>query len=146
MAEILKISLKFNARDWLLAYDPQRPGRYPAHFPPKGISGVYIIADLATGQALYVGESHTNRLYETLIRHFSRWIDAGRPRETFDKRTVQVAWAQTEPQDALAYEALLIDRYRPTENTRYPQVIEAAEFDDSQIAERANAQSDEVPF
>lgn len=38
----------------------------------KGKSGVYVIRDFA-GRALYVGESHTGRLYQTLTRHFQRW-------------------------------------------------------------------------
>lgn len=127
-------------------YDPAAPRQYSRALPPAGISGVYIIADLATGRALYVGESHSNRLRETLIRHFSRWIDYGRKRETFDKRTVQVAWAQTQPEDALLYEAALIHQYQPTENTQYPAVIDPSDYDESGIGERAQAASDEVPF
>jgi len=34
----------------------------------KGKSGVYVIR--RDGEPLYVGESHSNRLYETLTRHF----------------------------------------------------------------------------
>ncbi len=36
----------------------------------RGHSGVYVIRDRASGETLYVGESHTGRLYQTLTRHF----------------------------------------------------------------------------
>lgn len=37
----------------------------------KGRSGVYVLKE---GNAIrYVGESHTDRLYETLTRHLQRW-------------------------------------------------------------------------
>ena len=37
---------------------------------PRGYSGVYAIRDGRDLEVLYVGESHTGRLYDTLTRHF----------------------------------------------------------------------------
>lgn len=148
MTRSLVSKLKFKAQDWRPAYDYSRPRRYPEHFPPDGISGVYLIADLETGVCLYVGESHSNNLRKTLTRHFQRWIDAGRPRVTFDRRTVQVAWAQTEAADALLYEAALISQYQPSENTQRPIELSESEFDESGLGERAPAAAgdDAPPF
>ncbi len=39
----------------------------------RGRSGVYVIRDCDLRQVLYVGESHSGRLYETLTRHFQDW-------------------------------------------------------------------------
>jgi len=36
----------------------------------RGSSGVYVIRDARTSEVLYVGESHSGRVYETLTRHF----------------------------------------------------------------------------
>ena len=33
-------------------------------------SGVYVLRDRSTKSVIYVGESHTGRLYRTLLRHF----------------------------------------------------------------------------
>jgi excinuclease UvrABC nuclease subunit len=33
-------------------------------------SGVYVLRDRESGEVLYVGESHTGRLYRTMLRHF----------------------------------------------------------------------------
>jgi hypothetical protein len=45
---------------------------YPAWVEAlKGRSGVYAIKH--RGQLVYIGESHTDRLYETMTRHLQRW-------------------------------------------------------------------------
>jgi hypothetical protein len=146
MTRTLIVKLRFKAQDWRPAYDAARPSRYPSHFPPEGISGVYLIADMETGRCLYVGESHSNKLRLAMARHFRQWIDKGEPRVTFDRRTVQVAWAQTEPEDALLYEAALIHQYQPTENKQFPVELDAREADESGIGERAPAATGDVPF
>lgn len=42
-----------------------------------GQSGVYLIRDARSHDVLYVGESHTGRLYETLTRHLYVWNGKG---------------------------------------------------------------------
>lgn len=141
----LTINLKFKAQDWYPVYDPAGPRKYTRALPPDGISGVYIIAELATGRALYVGESHSGQLRRTLMRHFNVWNDV-RPRATFDRKQIQIAWAQTPADEALLYEAALIHQYQPSHNIDYPEIFTGSEYDESGIGERAHAASDEVPF
>jgi hypothetical protein len=62
-----------------LAFDPVgAAGPYPLWVRElRGYSGSYVIAEQQRGggnaPVVYVGESHTNRLYETLTRHFQQW-------------------------------------------------------------------------
>lgn len=39
-------------------------------------NGVYVFRDRETGEIVYIGESHSDRLYSTLTRHFQAWTDA----------------------------------------------------------------------
>lgn len=88
--------------------------------PPARISGVYAIASLATGQVLYVGESHTGRLRKTLIRHLQLWNDATQPRAVYDRFQVQVCWMKTTPDESMAVEADWIDELDPRDNLAEP--------------------------
>lgn len=58
----------------------------------RHLSGVYVIRDLFEDTIGYVGESHSNRLYSTLTRHFQNWSNkydtAG---FTYDRDIVEVA-------------------------------------------------------
>src|SRR5262245_12003108 len=51
--------------------------RYPAWIDElRGKSGVYVIREIqrdGSSEVVYVGESHSGRLYETLTRHFQAW-------------------------------------------------------------------------
>jgi excinuclease UvrABC nuclease subunit len=86
-------------------------------------SGVYAIAD-RSGRVLYVGESHSGRLYDTITRHFRAWaIDprndpAGRRRggTMYDRREVRVAYVVTDPSVAQAFQFAEIDRLTPRDN------------------------------
>ena len=47
-------------------------GRYPEWLRElKERSGVYVIRE--RGEVVYVGESHSDRLYGTITRHFQKW-------------------------------------------------------------------------
>lgn len=57
--------------------DPGDHGRFPAWI--RGLrraNGVYIIRERDTDEIVYVGESHSDRLYGTLTRHFQAWTNA----------------------------------------------------------------------
>jgi hypothetical protein len=98
----------------------------------KGRSGVYVIRELArdgSTEIVYVGESHTNRLYETLTRHFQTWrrwkgywkgqyAEGHDPGLTYDRARVEVATRITSPSAALDEEARLILRLQPRDNLR----------------------------
>lgn len=87
------------------------------------VSGVYCIMD-EQRRALYVGESHTGRLYDTITRHFRQWkIDPsndaqGRRRggTTYDRSKVLIAYTLTLPGDAAALQYAEILRLRPRDN------------------------------
>lgn len=87
-------------------------------------SGIYAVTDQA-GKVLYVGESHSGRLYDTITRHFRDWsIDPkndalGRRRggTTYDRHRVRVCFVVTEPGTAQALQYAEIERLRPRDNS-----------------------------
>lgn len=88
-------------------------------------SGVYAIIDRKTRKVLYVGESHSGRLYDTITRHFRRWKldprdDAqGRRRggTTYDRDRVAIAYLITSPEDAPGIQFAEIQRLKPRDNS-----------------------------
>ena len=97
-----------------------------------GKSGVYIFRetqDDGTTEIVYVGESHSGRLYQTLTRHFQTWRRAKKfwagqytgsqrhdPGLTYDRERMSVAVRVLPANRALAEEARLIARLRPRDN------------------------------
>ncbi len=97
-----------------------------------GKSGVYIIREIqddGTHETVYVGESHADRLYQTLTRHFQTWRRAKKfwagqytgsqshdPGLTYDRDRVTVAVRVLPADRAIAEEARLIARLRPRDN------------------------------
>ncbi len=82
----------------------------------KGKSGVYVIRERGfLGSVLYIGESHTGRLYSTLLRHFQRWTGktAG---HTFAAAKVEVAVVRTPAARALDLQNNMIVEFRPKLN------------------------------
>lgn len=85
----------------------------------KGKSGVYVIRSTNNKQVLYVGESHTGRLYETLTRHFQSW--SGRTAGvTYGRGSVVVAVKVTTAGRAVATQNGLICDLKPRDNTLSP--------------------------
>lgn len=90
-------------------------------------SGVYIIRANGSGEILYIGESHTDRLKETLTRHFRSWQDsAERIHFTFDPAAVAVAVRYTSAGDAVHQQNELIAELGPKFNTNDGGSTEAA--------------------
>ena len=82
----------------------------------KGKSGVYVVCERGfLGSVLYVGESHSNRLYSTLLRHFQHWTGktAG---PTFPASKVEVAVVRCPAARALDLQNAMIEEYRPKLN------------------------------
>lgn len=114
------------------------PGeRYPAWVRTlRGQSGVYVIRDRATGEILYVGESHAGKLYETLSRHLQRWRrwksywrgqyaqSDHDPGVTYDRESVEVATRVLPPEEAIDEEARLIRALKPRDNVNRVDVID----------------------
>lgn len=85
-------------------------------------SGVYMLVDKASGAVLYVGESHTGRLYETITRHFRAWKreDRGGFRRggvSYDRRRIAFAVELTTDADAQPRQFALIQTLRPRDNS-----------------------------
>jgi hypothetical protein len=82
----------------------------------KGRSGVYIVRERGfLGSIVYVGESHTGRLYATLLRHFQHWKGptAG---PTFPVLDVEVAIVRTPANKALETQNAIIAEFEPKLN------------------------------
>ena len=108
----------------------------------KGKSGVYVIRELdENGEPVivYVGESHTDRLYDTLTRHLQQWRrwkgfwkgqygQGHDPGLTYDRDGVDVAVRVVPPEEAIDLEARLIRKLVPRDNIN-GQVIDLVEED-----------------
>lgn len=96
----------------------------------RGKSGVYVIRERSRDGdpvVVYVGESHTGRLYETLTRHFQTWrrakgwwkgayTEGHDPGLTYARERVEVAVRVLSSATALAEETRLIRRLHPRDN------------------------------
>lgn len=104
-------------------FDPDDPTYYaPWVRALKGRNGVYAIRDAETGEVLYVGESHTKRLYATLTRHFQSW-DGYTAGTTYDRFAVEVATcALDSPRgDVIREQVAVIGRLSPYDNVHHQQ-------------------------
>lgn len=105
--------------------------RYPEWLHAlKGKSGVYVIRERQGDKKpviVYVGQSNTGRLFETLTRHFQTWrrwkgfwagqyAEGHDPGLTYARERVDVAVRATSPRESLDEEARLITRLRPRDN------------------------------
>ena len=81
----------------------------------RGRSGVYVIRDRNDKQTLYVGESHTSRLYQTITRHFQAW--SGKTSgPTYRRGDVEIAVRVAPPPSSVAAQNNLIARLKPRDN------------------------------
>jgi hypothetical protein len=94
----------------------------------RGKSGVYVIREI-DGPILYVGESHANRLHETLTRHFQTWRrykgwwkdqygEGHDPGLTYKRAGVEAAVRITSPNRAIDEERRLIEQLCPRDNLK----------------------------
>lgn len=84
----------------------------------RNSSGAYIIRNASSGLVLYVGESHTGRLADTLKRHFYEWKDSPeRKHFTYQKGRVEIAVRLCPPSAAVSAQNNLIRRLNPRDNS-----------------------------
>lgn len=92
-------------------------------------SGAYLIRSARNGFVLYVGESHTGRLYSTLTRHFQGWsrskdfwrgagFSKNDPGVTYQRHLVEVAFYVTPAARAVRLQDALIRKHAPRDNLR----------------------------
>ncbi len=99
------LGVKFRFALWLIAL--------------KGHSGAYVIRSRKNGKVLYVGESHTGRLADTLRRHFNEWNDkTGRAHFVYDPAKVEVAIRRCTAKRASSVQDSLIARLHPRDNSQ----------------------------
>lgn len=87
-------------------------------------SGVYAIIAKGSREVLYVGESHTGRLYDTITRHFRVWRrdpstdEWGRRRggTTYDRHACLFHFELTPADAAAPAQYAHIQRLRPRDN------------------------------
>jgi hypothetical protein len=101
-----------------LAFKPVKEGRAVADWVKalRGKSGVYIIRERGfMGDVLYAGESHSGRLYSTLLRHYEHWSGptAG---PTFPVSKTEVAVIRTPAGKAIELQNAVIAEYKPKFN------------------------------
>jgi hypothetical protein len=83
----------------------------------RGHNGVYLIREVADREIVYIGESHTGRLFETLTRHLYPWNGKGAgPSYHAGLVEVAVIVAETPLDDPVADQYALIQRYEPRDN------------------------------
>lgn len=96
----------------------------------RGKSGSYVIkaVGLFGSTIVYVGESHSGRLYETMTRHFQGWsrdkgffrgwfvVSENDPGTTYDRAACEVAVRITSAGRALDAQAELIRKLKPRDN------------------------------
>lgn len=93
-------------------------GRFPSWvFDLKGKSGVYVIRNRIFDAVMYVGESHSDKLYGTLTRHFQAWKGVGSG-STYPSFNSEVAVEVLPPAKALERQVELIGRLKPLDNGR----------------------------
>jgi hypothetical protein len=80
----------------------------------RGRSGVYAIRDRQSGAVLYVGESHTDRLYETMTRHVQRW--GLEEAHTYQRGRVEVAVRLSDASEAQELQRAYICELQPRDN------------------------------
>lgn len=99
----------------------KKPGSYAIWVRNlKRKSGVYVIRKDALlsskpGRVVYVGESHSGRLYETLTRHFQDW-DGPQEHTVYDRETHTVSVKITGRGQAIQFQNSAIKRLQPRDN------------------------------
>ena len=86
-------------------------------------SGVYMICRDSRGrEVLYVGESHSGRLYDTITRHFRQWKRRNDPNGrrfggvTYDRHAVRVCFVLADAGDVADLQYGYIQALAPRDN------------------------------
>lgn len=113
-----------------------------------GMSGVYLIRDTRSRELLYIGESHTDRLHETLTRHLYAWSGRGSG-PSYHPARVEVAVVRLHPREANEEQYRLIQAMHPRDNVQDGRSVvgEVSDSSDEGLTYDPNASGDDdVPF
>lgn len=113
------------------AREPHRFARWLRALWGVDVSGVYVIRDASTRETLYVGESHSGRLYDTITRHLQSWRTGHQSGQSYERTEVEIAIEVTRRNEALERQNDFIADLLPRDNRYRPDAV----IDD-----------DEVPF
>jgi hypothetical protein len=93
-------------------------GRYPEWIRElEGKNGVYLIREVSITGVAYMGESHSNRLFDALTRHFRRWDgDYKMAVPVYNRGRVQVSIVMVPKTHARYLHDELICRLEPRDN------------------------------
>src|SRR5207245_2123824 len=104
--------------------------------------------DVRTRELLYVGESHTDRMYQTLTRHLYSWSGYGSG-PSYHSVRVEVAVERLHPREANAEQYRLIQSLHPRDNVQDGRSVvgELSDSSDEGLTYDPNASGeDDVPF
>lgn len=103
---------------WRRVLDPKNPKRYAAWLRKlRNKNGAYAFRDV-DGGVLYVGESHSKKLYGTITRHFQHWTGPTAGIKS-DPRFIECRVKVTRfGRTAVNLQNLWIKRYDPLLNTQ----------------------------
>lgn len=88
---------------------------YPAWVnATRGANGVYAIKH--AGELVYVGESHSGKLYETMTRHLQRWSLPDEKVNSYRRAECEIAIAITSAAEAPPLQAHWICELQPRDN------------------------------
>jgi hypothetical protein len=94
-------------------------GWAPWVYTLKGQNGAYAIRDVRSHDVLYVGESHSHRLFETMTRHLHNWSGFGSgPSYSGLIGSIEVAALILSRDEAIVEQYELIARLQPRDNVR----------------------------
>lgn len=90
----------------------------------NGLNGVYLIRDTDDKRVLYVGESHSGRLFGVISRHLFAWCgpESGR---RYDPLRIEIAVvaADNPLADPVADQFAYIQKFRPRDNTHEGHLV-----------------------
>ena len=114
-------------------------------------NGVYAIRLKSSGEVVYIGESHSHCLYQTMTRHLQKQHRGGFERYfVIDRSLVEVDWTILETKEqAMWLETYLLSQYQPVGNGdrvgEFDWESEKSYFDWAEVALEDEI-DDEVPF
>ena len=100
----------------------------------RGENGVYLIRHADTAEVLYIGESHRNRLYETLTRHLQSWSGFGSG-PSYAPDVVEIAVLLTDADTATLQQFALIQELQPVDNVQDGRSLFSLAYEPAELAE-----------